>query len=126
MPAPTHCTPAAPARGPVLCRLSEIPDGDARGVGLGPGIDKLEVILVRRGTRVFGYVNSCPHTGVALDWTPHQFLDAEGLHIQCATHGALFRIEDGACVYGPCNGRGLTPLPVVVVDGLIRLAESTD
>jgi len=34
--------------------------------------------------------------------------------IQCATHGALFRIRDGYCVAGPCAGQGLIPLEVKV------------
>jgi nitrite reductase/ring-hydroxylating ferredoxin subunit len=32
--------------------------------------------------------------------------------IQCALHGALFRIEDGYCLYGPCQGASLHPLPL--------------
>ena len=34
--------------------------------------------------------------------------------ILCATHGALFRIEDGHCLSGPCVGESLTPLPVSI------------
>jgi len=31
--------------------------------------------------------------------------------IQCATHGALFLIESGECIAGPCAGQSLTALP---------------
>ncbi|MEE8263379.1 MAG: Rieske (2Fe-2S) protein, partial [Gammaproteobacteria bacterium] len=41
-------------------------------------------------------------------WVPDQFLDETGNLLQCATHGALFRIEDGFCVAGPCTGASLT------------------
>jgi nitrite reductase/ring-hydroxylating ferredoxin subunit len=68
-------------------------------------------VVVHRGGRLYAYRNRCPHTGVELNWLPGQFLSIDGEHIQCATHGALFRIEDGLCVYGPCSGQSLQPLP---------------
>jgi nitrite reductase/ring-hydroxylating ferredoxin subunit len=85
----------------------ELPDG--------PG----EVFVVRQGDRVYGYLNQCPHTGGPLDWVPDQFLNLEQDHIQCATHGALFHIQDGFCVAGPCAGDRLTPVPTSVEDGEI-------
>ncbi|MGH8458760.1 MAG: Rieske (2Fe-2S) protein, partial [Nevskiales bacterium] len=66
----------------------------------------------RQGGRIYGYLNRCPHTGGPLDWVPGRFLSAEGDLIQCSTHGALFRIEDGFCVWGPCAGASLTPVPL--------------
>ena len=55
--------------------------------------------------------------------TEKAFLDyvAAG-HIRCTWHGALFRIDDGACVAGPCTGQRLTPWPVTVTDGTIVTA----
>ena len=97
-----------------LCRLEEIPDGAARGFG--------PLFAIRRGEAVFVYVNACPHLGVSLDLIPDRFLDHRGTAIVCALHGALFRIEDGACVGGPCSGAALTPWPVAVVDGGIVTA----
>ncbi|MFP6798982.1 MAG: Rieske (2Fe-2S) protein, partial [Pseudomonas sp.] len=32
--------------------------------------------------------------------------------IQCATHGALFLIESGECVAGPCAGQSLQELAI--------------
>lgn len=57
--------------------------------------------------RQYAYRNSCPHTGAPLNWQPNNFLNFEGDLIQCALHGALFRIEDGVCLHGPCLGRQL-------------------
>jgi nitrite reductase/ring-hydroxylating ferredoxin subunit len=34
--------------------------------------------------------------------------------IQCATHGAIFRIEDGYCLRGPCAGESLQKLHLKV------------
>ena len=70
--------------------------------------------MVRRGERVFGYVNACPHAGTPLDWQPDRFLDAEGSRLMCHTHGALFRVEDGYCEAGPCAGDRLTPFAVEI------------
>jgi nitrite reductase/ring-hydroxylating ferredoxin subunit len=96
----------------VLCRLDEIEDGEGRGFTLGEGPEALEIVVVREDARVYGYVNSCPHTGTPLEWLPDQFMSEDGGHILCHTHGALFRIEDGYCVAGPCAGDALRPVAV--------------
>jgi nitrite reductase/ring-hydroxylating ferredoxin subunit len=41
--------------------------------------------------------------------------------ILCAMHGALFEIETGVCVSGPCAGLGLRTLPVRVERGYVLL-----
>jgi nitrite reductase/ring-hydroxylating ferredoxin subunit len=110
-----------------LCLLEEIPDGTGRGFTLKSGapgdphgldIDPrgLDILVVRSGDRAFGYVNSCPHGRSPLDWTPDRFMSRDGRHIQCATHGALFEIKTGRCISGPCVGKHLTPVPVIVTD----------
>lgn len=96
-----------------LCALAEIPDGGSRGFTLARGdAPGLRVFAVRRGESVWAYVNRCPHRGTPLDWRPDDFLDREGRHIVCATHGAVFQLEDGVCIAGPCPGEQLTPLPL--------------
>ena len=107
-----------------LCLLEEIPEGAGRGFALKSGATGndignqrgLDILIVRSGNRAFGYVNSCPHARSPLDWTPDRFMSRDGRHIQCATHGALFEIETGRCVSGPCVGKHLTPVPVIVTD----------
>lgn len=101
-----------------LCRVDEIPDGGARGFGPAPG-GFTGLFAVRRGTSVFVYVNACPHIGASLDWGPDRFLTADGAHIVCANHGALFGIEDGACIRGPCVGDRLEAVAVRIIDGVI-------
>ena len=96
-----------------LCALEDIPDGGSRGFALrGEDGREIRVFAVRRGEAVWAYVNRCPHRGTPLDWRPHDFLDREGRHIVCATHGAVFQVEDGVCIAGPCPGEQLTPLPL--------------
>ncbi|MCY1188410.1 hypothetical protein D9M73_295170 [compost metagenome] len=70
----------------------------------------MKILATRRGGQVFLYRNRCPHRGVPLEWQPDRFLDASASLIQCATHGALFLIETGECIAGPCAGAALTPL----------------
>ncbi len=103
-----------------LCRLDAIEDGGAKGIELAP--DRPGVVLLRAGDRVHGYWNHCPHCGGPLDLAPDRFLDESGRLLVCATHGALFRIEDGLCVSGPCIGASLMPVAVAVEGGVVRLA----
>ncbi len=102
----------------MLCRLEDIPDGAARGFGPAHG-GFVGLFAVRRGPAASVYVNACPHLGTSLDWAPDRFLTADGALIVCATHGALFGIEGGVCVHGPCIGDRLEAVPVRIVDGVI-------
>ena len=104
-----------------LCPLGAIDDPGSRGLEIETSQGPLEIFVVRRGDSVYGYLNRCPHTGVNLEWLPHQFLDPSGGFIQCATHGALFRIEDGYCLRGPCAGDSLQPLELAVEQGTVFL-----
>jgi nitrite reductase/ring-hydroxylating ferredoxin subunit len=98
-----------------LCRLENLPEYGTRGFS----VDNQQIFVIRQATRLRAYINRCPHTGVTLNWLPDQFLDLEGRYIQCATHGALFRIEDGRCMAGPCPGAYLEPVPLTLVEGKI-------
>jgi nitrite reductase/ring-hydroxylating ferredoxin subunit len=86
----------------------------------------VRILAVRRGERVYGYRNECPHVGTPLDWVPDEFMDRERHHLVCSTHGAIFRVEDGLCLAGPCQGDSLEPFPVAVRDGLLYAAAATD
>tara|TARA_R110002110_G_scaffold415612_2_gene651805 strand:+ start:260274 stop:260672 length:399 start_codon:yes stop_codon:yes gene_type:complete len=65
---------------------------------------------------LYCYMNVCPHQGTPLELKPDTFLDVDRKLIQCSTHWAMFRKEDGYCVKGPCIGKSLRPLPVTVDD----------
>ena len=86
-----------------LCRLDDIPDGESRGFDPANG-GFTGLFAIRRGNTVYAYVNSCPHIGVPLDWTPHRFLTRDRTKILCATPGAEFRIETGECTTGSQPG----------------------
>ncbi len=103
----------------VLCRVDDIPE---------PGSKSLNyrgeaLFAVRLNGQVFLYRNRCPHLGIELNWQENQFLDYDDSLIQCATHGALFIIESGECVAGPCLGEALQPLRCRVENGELLLDE---
>ena len=89
-----------------LCPSAALGEGSSRGFEL----DDLRLLVIRRDGQVYAYKNRCPHRGVPLEWQPDQFLDSSASLIQCATHSALFLIESGECVAGPCAGQSLTAL----------------
>lgn len=66
---------------------------------------------MRRSEQVFVCVNSCPHIGTSLNLLSDRFLGRDGTRIVCATHGAEFRVEDGLCLRGPCQGEALEAVP---------------
>lgn len=105
----------------VICPLHELPDPGAKGFAMGGGDWPLRGFVVRRGQHVHAYVNHCPHAGFPLNWRPDAFLSRQAPLILCSMHGALFEIETGACVSGPCAGLGLRPLPVRVERGYVML-----
>jgi nitrite reductase/ring-hydroxylating ferredoxin subunit len=105
-----------------ICRLGDIPSQRAIGLHLmildENGTPRpWPIVIVRWGKQVFGYVNRCPHHGVNLDWERNQFLDTNGTRLMCGKHGSTFELGTGACVDGPCKGRGLTPVALAVLDG---------
>lgn len=111
-------TPAGVRLGP----LGVIADGGARNFVLQIGSQYFHGFVVRRGSDVRGYVDLCPHQGLPLAQKLDDYLTPDGSLIACSWHSALFRIEDGVCVGGPCGGARLTPWPVQVVDDFIVTA----
>ena len=108
--------------GVTLAPLDIIPDGTARNFVLELRAGRFHGFAVRTGDAVHGYVDRCPHAGFPLTPELDQYLTERGDLIQCHWHGALFRIDDGLCVGGPCPGAHLTPWPLTVRDGMIVTA----
>jgi len=67
--------------GTVLAKLEDIPDGGSTALVAEIDGERLGLIAIRSGRRVFIYVNSCPHIGAPLDFKPDQFFNREGTHI---------------------------------------------
>lgn len=106
-----------------ICSLDDIPleENETGQAALTAKIDNKKVFLiaVRKGDEVFLYKNSCPHIGSPLDFSPGKFLNPDRTHIQCSTHGALFEIEGGLCIKGPCADDSLEAIPCRVEGGMV-------
>jgi nitrite reductase/ring-hydroxylating ferredoxin subunit len=89
-----------------LCKLDDLEDRCAMELI----IEERQLFAVRQHNSIFAYWNLCPHRNSPLNWVPNQFLDVENQLIQCALHGALFEIDSGFCVAGPCSGYSLQPV----------------
>ena len=113
-----HATPA----GVTLSPLDLIADGAARNFVVQLRAGRFHGFVVRRSDAVHGYVDRCPHAQMPLTQQLDDYLTPSGDLIACSWHGALFRIEDGLCVGGPCVGQRLTSWPVTVVGGRIVTA----
>ncbi|MBQ0757012.1 MAG: Rieske (2Fe-2S) protein [Amphritea sp.] len=99
----------------LLCRIDELPENGAKGFDL----EQRKLFAVKRQGEVFLYENRCPHQGIPLEWMPDVFLDAEKQFIQCSTHGALFTIDQGQCIVGPCVGAKLQTIAFEIIDGAL-------
>ncbi|MDC7676567.1 Rieske (2Fe-2S) protein [Asticcacaulis machinosus] len=108
--------------GIALGPLAQIPDGTARNYVLKIGEAYFHGFIVRQDNNAFGYVDACPHAGLPLAQELDHYLTSTGDLIMCSWHGALFKIQDGACIGGPCAGAKLTPWPVIVRAGELYTA----
>lgn len=104
-----------------LCDLSEIAEGDSNGFTAERDGKPIRYIVVRKNAEVYVYINSCPHVGAPLDLIPGRFLSPDKSLILCSSHGALFRLEDGFCVSGPCAEQALSAAPFEIREGALYL-----
>jgi nitrite reductase/ring-hydroxylating ferredoxin subunit len=114
--------PRAPAPGTALGPLEEVPEATGREFLFGRGKAAFSMFVVRRGAEVWGYLNICPHFSLPLNCRENAFLNPQGTLIRCTMHFAEFRIEDGFGVSGAGEGCSLDAIPLIVEDGVIRIA----
>ena len=102
-----------------VAKLSDIEEGSATNATIKLADSHRHLILTRKADEVNVFLNSCPHTGVRLDWKVGVFLTVDKTHLQCSTHGALFELDSGFCVAGPCINQCLVKLQTKVYDQAI-------
>jgi nitrite reductase/ring-hydroxylating ferredoxin subunit len=102
-----------------LLAIDEIEEGTSKGIE----VSGASLFAVKKDDQLVLYYNRCPHLGTPLEWEEDRFLDADGALIQCSTHGALFQIEDGYCLVGPCKGKSLHAMPFEIMGGMIMIDE---
>ncbi len=108
-----------------LCRLTDIPDGEAKGFTVETAAGQRDILVHRDGGTVRGHVNSCPHVGSPRDWAPGRFIALDGFHLLCGTHDAPFRPQGGYCVSSPCAGDSLEPAPISLVADDVVFADQS-
>jgi len=105
----------------ILCKTTDIEDPGSKSFEVRIKHKTRSIFVVHKNGEFFAYYNQCPHTGATLDWQQDQFLDLDKALIQCATHDALFIIESGECIAGPCAGDSLKALPLSIEDNEVCL-----
>jgi nitrite reductase/ring-hydroxylating ferredoxin subunit/uncharacterized membrane protein len=102
---------AGPSDWKQACRLTDVPDGLARGVE----VDGRRVLVHRSGMLVAAMENACAHLGGPLD----EGEIADGI-VTCPWHGSRFRLADGSLVKGPSCFPQLR-LEARVRDGMVEV-----
>ncbi|WP_367067906.1 Rieske 2Fe-2S domain-containing protein [Oryzisolibacter sp. LB2S] len=88
-----------------LCESAALVDG-----GLAVAFDvchrgqNLRAFAIRYQGQVHAYLNRCTHVAMELDFREGHFFDDSGCLLICASHGALFAPDTGACLGGPARG----------------------
>ena len=100
-------------------KLEEIEDPGCREFQIGDGDWPFRGFVVRQGESVYAYQNYCVHVGHPLNWMPDAFLTKDRQAIICASHGAVYEIDSGLCVGGPCKGKSLHAVDAEVIDGVV-------
>ena len=83
------------------------------------GSRNCRAFAIRYEGRVYAYLNRCAHVPMEMDFVPNRFFDMSGEYLICATHGALYHPQTGACRGGPCRG-GLIKIEVSERNGLVH------
>jgi nitrite reductase (NADH) small subunit len=86
-----------------VCRVAELPDGEARTVAIG---NKLIAVFNDRG-RYFAIDDTCPHMGTSLSGG----YVADGI-VTCPWHAWRFRLTDGAWADNPRIKIGSYPVRI--------------
>lgn len=106
-----------------ICNTEDLHNSSCKEFIVQNGPVSKDAFLLNFKNQYYAYINSCPHTGVSLNWQKDLFLSADELYIQCSLHGALFEPAGGRCIHGPCQGKHLQSLEIAVVNGVIYLTK---
>jgi len=83
--------------------------------------EQIPAFVVHFDYQYFAYLNRCGHIAVQLDYMPGEFFSDDGQSLICATHGAEYAPDTGACLGGPCYGVGLDPVEIKEEEGKLFL-----
>lgn len=102
-----------------LCPARDLVEGgDAVPFDVNYAGQTCRAFAVRFEGRAHAYLNRCSHVAMELDWQPNRVFDASGQWLLCASHGAVYQPDTGACSGGPCQG-GLVKIELSEANGLV-------
>lgn len=103
-----------------LCNSADLLDGaDAVAFDLLYCGQTCSAFAIRYEGQAYAYLNRCAHVPMEMDFQPNRFFDSTGQWLICATHGAMYQPQTGACRSGPCRG-GLIKIGLSEVDGVVH------
>ena len=103
-----------------LCSSAELVDGgDAVPFDVVHAGETCRAFAIRFEGRVHAYLNRCAHVAMEMDYQPNRFFDDSGRWRLCATHGAAYAPDTGACAGGPCRG-GLVRITLSESGGVVH------
>jgi nitrite reductase/ring-hydroxylating ferredoxin subunit len=103
-----------------LCNTRDLCDGgDAVPFDVVFAGQTCRAFAVRFEGKPHAYLNRCSHVAMEMDFQPNKFYDDTGQWLLCATHGAAYRPDTGACAGGPCRG-GLVKIELSETDGVVH------
>ena len=105
-----------------LCRRADLDATGAKEIVLDQDGARLPVFVLKFGDRILGYVNSCPHARLPLNFKDDTFFDISRTFLFCANHGAHLDVVSGKCIRRPCKGQSLTPFPIRIEGDIIFAA----
>ncbi|MCV2403848.1 Rieske (2Fe-2S) protein [Marinomonas sp. C2222] len=87
----------------LIPNTSKLGEGEVQALQLA----NQDLLITKQQGQIIVYKNLCPHQNKRLNWSSTAPLDEDGDYIQCDHHGALFSLQDGCCITGPCSGMAL-------------------
>lgn len=73
--------------------------------------------MISNKQNIFVYKSLCPHLNESLVGKGESILDEKGHFIRCAKHQALFTLDQGLCIKGPCNTKQLAKQDFILSNG---------
>ncbi|WP_313075620.1 Rieske 2Fe-2S domain-containing protein [Melaminivora sp.] len=103
-----------------LCASDELQDGGhAVAFDVLYAGEPVRAFAIRYEGRVHAYLNRCTHVAMEMDYQEGRFFDDTGRWLLCATHGAAYQPDTGACAGGPCRG-ALVKVELSEQEGVVR------
>ena len=113
-------TPVTEGAALPLCQSADLVNGGrAMPFDVRYGGQTCRAFAIRFEGRPHAYLNRCAHVAMEMDYQPDRFFDDSGRWLLCATHGASYAPDTGACAGGPCRG-GLVKIELSESHGVVH------